>query len=137
MVDLPTLWLISAGQIVAGSKDASDSFIIQWAQRWLPEDNKYRSLDTTAVPSDQSKVDNLLMQFMSGGDIRTKLVSLSVCLGLSASLSLCVSVCPSCHDIAFSCVVLFHPYFTHILASPHICIHTMYNNNNNNNSENF
>ncbi|XP_025096611.1 mediator of RNA polymerase II transcription subunit 24-like isoform X2 [Pomacea canaliculata] len=57
-------------EIVTGHKEASESFIVQWAQRWLPEDGKYRSLDTTAVPQDQSKVDSLLMQFMSG-DPRT------------------------------------------------------------------
>lgn len=57
--------------IVAGHKEASDSFIIQWAQRWLPEDGKYRSVDTTATPPDQGKVDNLLHHFMSGGgDLR-------------------------------------------------------------------
>ncbi|KAK7109542.1 mediator of RNA polymerase II transcription subunit 24-like [Littorina saxatilis] len=60
-------------EIVAGDKAASESFIIQWAQRWLPEDNKYRSVDTTAVPGDQSKVDNLLLQLLSGGDLRTNL----------------------------------------------------------------
>ncbi|XP_076472709.1 mediator of RNA polymerase II transcription subunit 24-like [Babylonia areolata] len=60
-------------EIVAGHKEASDSFIIQWAQRWLPEDGKYRSLDTTAVPNDQSRVEHLLLQFMSGGDLRTNL----------------------------------------------------------------
>ncbi|KAK7489537.1 hypothetical protein BaRGS_00019171 [Batillaria attramentaria] len=57
--------------IVAGHKEASDSFILQWAQRWLPEDGKYRSLDTTANPPDQGKVDSLLHHFMSGGaDLR-------------------------------------------------------------------
>ena len=89
------LGLITTLQIVAGSKIASDSFIIQWAQRWLPEDNKYRSLDTTAIPSDQSKVDNLLMQFMAGGDIRTKSVSFSLCPSAFVCL-LCV-ICLSVH----------------------------------------
>ena len=89
------LGLITTLQIVAGSKIASDSFIIQWAQRWLPEDNKYRSLDTTAIPSDQSKVDNLLMQFMAGGDIRTKSVSFSLCPSAFVCL-LCVICLPIC-----------------------------------------
>ncbi|KAL8611936.1 hypothetical protein ACOMHN_034065 [Nucella lapillus] len=60
-------------EIVGCHKEAQDSFIIQWAQRWLPEDGKYRSLDTTAVAPDLAKVENLLMQFISGGDLRTTL----------------------------------------------------------------
>lgn len=60
-------------EIVAGSKDAAEAFVIQWAQRWLPEDGKYHSLDTTATPTDQTKVDNLLLQLLTGGDLRTSL----------------------------------------------------------------
>jgi hypothetical protein len=59
-------------QIVSGNRDVTDSFVIQWAQRWLPEDGKYRSVDATAVPPDQTKVDNLLVQLLQGQDLRTR-----------------------------------------------------------------
>ncbi|XP_067650609.1 mediator of RNA polymerase II transcription subunit 24-like isoform X2 [Haliotis asinina] len=59
-------------EIVTNLKDPSESFIIQWAQRWLPEDGKYKNVEI-CVPNDPNKVDNLLQQFTTGGELRTSL----------------------------------------------------------------
>ncbi|XP_041367301.1 mediator of RNA polymerase II transcription subunit 24-like isoform X2 [Gigantopelta aegis] len=59
-------------EIVSSLKETTDSFIVQWAHRWLPEDGKYKNIEN-CLPNDPTKVDSLLNQFSSGGELRTNL----------------------------------------------------------------
>lgn len=57
-------------QIITASPESSDTFFVQWATKCLPEDGKYKCIDTSQ--QDPAKVDNLLNQFSVGGELKTK-----------------------------------------------------------------
>ncbi|XP_021357333.1 mediator of RNA polymerase II transcription subunit 24-like isoform X3 [Mizuhopecten yessoensis] len=56
-------------QMISMSPEYADSFFIQWAQRCLPEDGRYKCVDNYSG-TDQAKVDLLLSQLTRGDEIK-------------------------------------------------------------------
>ncbi|XP_050418518.1 mediator of RNA polymerase II transcription subunit 24 isoform X3 [Patella vulgata] len=68
----PILQQYGLETITNGHKETVDSFFVQWAQRWFPEDGKYKNIEN-CNPSDSNKVESLINLFLSSGELKTSL----------------------------------------------------------------
>ncbi|ESO96217.1 hypothetical protein LOTGIDRAFT_239364 [Lottia gigantea] len=58
--------------LTSNHKDTSETFFVQWAQRWFPEEGKYKNIENCS-PLDQNKVEPLMKLFLTSGELRTSL----------------------------------------------------------------